>query len=111
MQLTTTNKGEIEMATTQAPRIGPVFRTLQSEAVQAYQANDKEMVESIMVRYNATKELVSALRHTLDTLYDNANSGFGDTEWLNGIERITKVDPDKPRGRKAAIKVDPADLA
>lgn len=99
------------MATTQAPKVGQVFRTLQSEAVHAYQANDREMVESIMVRYNATKELCSDLRKTLDTLFDNANSGFGDTEWLEGIERITKVDPDKPRGRKAAIKVDPADLA
>lgn len=99
------------MATTTAPKVGPVFRTLQSEAVQAYQASDKEMLESIMVRYNATKELVSDLRKTLDTLFDNAHSGFGDASWLEGIERITKVDPDKPRGRKAAIKVDPADLA
>lgn len=98
------------MAKSSAPLVGDVFRTLKSEAVHAHQAGDREMIVDIMNRYHAFRENASSLRKLLDNLWDTAHMGFTDCEYLEGIERIVKIDPENPRGRKAAVKADPADL-
>jgi hypothetical protein len=98
------------MAKSTAPMVGDVFRTLKSEIVHAHQAGDREMIVDIMNRYHAFKENTSNLRKLIDSLYDTAHLGFTDVEYLKGIDRIVKIDPDNPRGRKAVVKADPADL-
>lgn len=99
-----------EVFTPETPvALGPQIRKYQSELVHAYQAKDRAAVVANLNKYHALKELVSNWRHTADGMFDTAHLGFSDTEWMTGIERITKVDPDKPRGRKAAVKIDPAD--
>jgi len=89
---------------------GPVIRQLEAEVVKAYQTQDRALLDSCRTKYNALKTLINGVKGLDNSAFDNATSGYVDAEWLNGVERLAvKIEPGT-RGRKAAVKADPADL-
>jgi len=91
-------------------KAGPVVRDIQANFTKAFLTSDRELYIATEIRYNALKALLAETRQMVCKAYDMATSGYVDATWLNGIERLVQVNPDKPRGRKATPKPDNADL-
>jgi hypothetical protein len=108
-------KGKNKMATNPTPKelvvkgAGPVITSNQVLMVQAFANQDIETIKAQMVFFENLSKVVSSYRQAACKQYDMATSGYVNADWLNGVERLVKKDPDKPRGRKATVKPDPAD--
>jgi hypothetical protein len=102
------------MATEKTPKelvvfgAGPVIDSNQVLLVQAFANQDVETIKAQMVFYENLSKTVSSYRQAACKQWDMATSGYMNSDWLNGIERLVKKDPDKPRGRKAIVKPNPA---
>lgn len=94
------------MSTTASPMAGPIFQQWKIELAEAYKANDAEMIQSVLFRLSAATKACSDIRLIADTLFDNANSGFGDTAWMGGIERIRAL---TTKDGVKVVKVDPTE--
>ena len=92
------------------PMAGKVIRELKDEIARNYRNSDRPGLINSRVKYNALKELIGEVRQFDNKMHDSANAGYVDAKWLVGIDRLVKIDPLNPRGRKASVKPDPADL-
>lgn len=88
---------------------GPVIRNLEADWTKSFLTQDRAAYTACEVKYNALKALVGHMRQSICSKYDMATSGYVDATWLDGVERLVQKS-ETPRGRKPAIKVDPADL-
>lgn len=88
---------------------GPVIRNLESKWTQAFLNQNRQSYNECEVQYNALKTLVGGIRQSICSKYDMATSGYVNSEWLDGVERLVQKS-DTPRGRKPAVRQDPADL-
>jgi hypothetical protein len=89
---------------------GPLIRSNEVLMSAAFANKDREILLAQMVYWNDLSKVISDYRQAACKLWDmHVGSGYVDASWANGIERIVKKDPDKPRGRKASVKVDPAE--
>lgn len=87
---------------------GAVIDSNQVLLVEAFSKQDVATIKAQMVFYENLAKTVAAYRQAACKQYDLATSGYMNADWLNGIERLVKKDPEKPRGRKAAPKPNPA---
>jgi hypothetical protein len=88
---------------------GPVIRSNQVILVKAYADQDLEIITAQRSFYESLAKVLAEYRAADNKQYDMLMSGYTDASWAKGLERLVKKDPDKPRGRKAAVKADPAD--
>jgi len=89
---------------------GPIIRSNETLLVAAYAARDIETINAQRSFYEAIAKVLADYRAADNKQYDmQVASGYTDATWAKGLERLVKKDPDKPRGRKASVKVDPAD--
>lgn len=87
---------------------GAVIDSNQVLLVEAFAKQDVATIKAQMVFYENLAKTVASYRQAACKQYDLATSGYMNSDWLNGIERLVKKDPEKPRGRKAAPKPNPA---
>lgn len=88
---------------------GPIIRSNEVILVDAYAKRDINTILAQRSFYEAIAKVLADYRAADNKQYDmQIASGYVDASWANGLERLVKKDPDKPRGRKAAVKVDPA---
>jgi hypothetical protein len=75
----------------------------------AFANQDREMLDAQMVYWENLNKTISKYRQTACKQYDmHIASGYADADWAKGVERLVKKDENKPRGRKAAPKPNPA---
>lgn len=83
---------------------GAVIQSNHSLMVKAYADQDGETLKAQREFYEALTKVLAEYRQADNKLFDQATSGYMDTDWVDGIERLVKKDENKPRGRKAAAK-------
>jgi len=88
---------------------GPVIRSNQVLLVKAYADSDLATIVAQRAFYESIAKVLAEYRAADNKAFDMLVSGYTDATWAKGLERLVKKDPDKPRGRKATIKADPAD--
>jgi hypothetical protein len=77
--------------------------------VQAYADRNGTALKAQRDFFEALKKVVLEYQQADNKLFDSQiASGYTDTDWADGIERLVKKDETKPRGRKATVKPDPA---
>jgi hypothetical protein len=88
---------------------GAIIRSNHSIMVKAYAEQDGTALKAQRDFFAALKKVVLEYQQADNKLFDSQiASGYVDSDWANGIERLVKKDEDKPRGRKATAKPDPA---
>jgi hypothetical protein len=89
---------------------GAVITSNEVILVQAYADRDIETIVAQRNFYEAIAKTLAKYRAADNAQYDmQVASGYTDATWAKGLERLVKKDPEKPRGRKAAAKADPAE--
>lgn len=87
---------------------GAIIRSNEQIMAKAYADNDAETLKVQREFFLNLKQVFDAYRQSDNRLFDIATSGYMNSDWLQGIERLVKKDENKPRGRKATVKADPA---
>jgi hypothetical protein len=88
---------------------GAVIRSNQVLLTNAYAAQDLEIIKAQRSFYESIAKVLAEYRAADNKAFDMLMSGYTDSTWAKDLERLVKKDPDKPRGRKAAAKADPAE--
>jgi hypothetical protein len=87
---------------------GAVIDSNQVLLVEAFAKQDLATIKAQMVFFENLAKTVASYRAAACKQWDNATSGYMNSEWLEGTPRLVKKDPDKPRGRKPVEKPNPA---
>lgn len=88
---------------------GPLIRSNHAIMVKAYADRNGTVLKAQRDFFEALTKVVAEYRQADNGLFDSQiSSGYTDSDWAKGIERLVKKDENKPRGRKAAVKADPA---
>lgn len=88
---------------------GPIIRSNEVILGKAYADQDLETILAQRSFYAKLAEVLSDYRARDNKSWDMLMSGYTDASWAKELPRLVKKDPDKPRGRKATVKADPAD--
>jgi hypothetical protein len=88
---------------------GAVIESNEVILVKAYADRDIETIVAQRAFYESLSKTMARYRAADNKQWDmQIDSGYTDATWAKGLERLVKKDPDKPRGRKATVKVNPA---
>lgn len=88
---------------------GAIIRSNHALMVKAYADRNGLVLKAQRDFFEALAKVVAEYRQADNGLFDSQiSSGYTNTDWAKGIERLVKKDENKPRGRKKADKPDPA---
>lgn len=107
--MTKTNSEVVTPAVNVVMGAGAVIRSNHSIMVKAYADQNATALKAQRDFFEALKKVVLEYQQADNKLFDSViASGYTDSDWAEGIERLVKKDETKPRGRRAAVKPDPA---
>lgn len=87
---------------------GAIIRSNHSLMVKAYADQNGVALKAQRDFFEALTKVVAEYRQADNKLFDAATSGYMNSDWIQGVERLVKKDENNPRGRKATVKPDPA---
>lgn len=108
-ETTTTTEDSVSEAVNVILGAGAIIRSNMVIMVKAYADQNPTALKAQRDFFENLKKVVLEYQQSDNKLFDSQiASGYTDTDWADGIERLVKKDENNPRGRKATVKPDPA---